>query len=68
MVELAKLNANTELTKEQAREKRDKELIAKIVIKIKSEYNLSDCQIAKILSIGKNRINQLKREGFIKEH
>ena len=26
MVELAKLNANTELTKEQAREKRDKEL------------------------------------------
>ena len=48
--------------------KRDKELIAKIVIKIKSEYNLSDCQIAKILSIGKNRINQLKREGFIKEH
>ena len=26
MVELAKLNANTELTREQAREKRDKEL------------------------------------------
>lgn len=47
--------------------KRNKELIAKIVIEIKREYNLREYQIAKILSIGKNRINQLKREGFIKE-
>ena len=47
--------------------KRDKELIAKIVIEIKEQYQLADYQIAKILSIGKNRINQLKKEGFIKE-
>ena len=47
--------------------KRNKELIAQIVIEIKEKYQLTDYQIAKILSIGKNRINQLKKEGFIKE-
>ena len=47
--------------------KRDKELIAKIVIEMKRGCNLREYQIAKILSIGKNRINQLRREGFIKE-
>ncbi len=47
--------------------KRDKELTAKIVVDIKEKCNLREYQIAKILTIGKNRIHQLKREGFIKE-
>ena len=47
--------------------RRDKELIAKIVVEIKKENKLSDCQVAKLLGIGKNRIKQLKKEGFIKE-
>ena len=47
--------------------KRNKKLIAQIVIEIKEKYQLTDYQIAKILSIEKNRINQLRKEGGIKE-
>ncbi len=47
--------------------RREKEIIAKIVMDIKKENKLNDGQITKLLKIGKNRIKQLKKEGFIKE-
>lgn len=47
--------------------RRKKEIIAKIVMDIKKENKLNDGQITKLLKIGKNRIKQLKKEGFIKE-
>ncbi len=47
--------------------KRDKELIAKIAIELKEKCQLNNSEITKILSIGKNRISQLKKEGYIKK-
>lgn len=47
--------------------KRDKELIAKIAIELNEKCQLNNSEITKILAIGKNRISQLKKEGYIKK-